>query len=80
MIKRDVCDDLKCAGELLGESWGDADQVCERREHCKRYLQFVLDHKLGADRVWHTGRACSDDSYEFCMPDGFELQIQQDGV
>lgn len=48
-------DDMKCAGELMGESWGDADQVCERREHCKRHLQYVLDHKLGADRIWHTG-------------------------
>lgn len=70
----------RCSGELLGENWGDSDRVCERREHCKRHIQFILDHVHGANRVPVCGWCCSSDEYECFIPDGFELQIEQDGV
>lgn len=60
--------DTKCAGELLGENWGDTDHVCERREFCLRHLAFVAEHNMRVDRINHTGWACSDDGYEFYMP------------
>lgn len=72
-------DITRCAGELLTENWGEAEHVCERREHCKRHIQYILDHKHGASRVLMCGWCCSSDEYECFIPDGFELQIQQDG-
>lgn len=55
----------RCAGELIGDGWGHPDKVCERREICKRHVQFLLDHNTKVERILHTGWMCADDFENF---------------
>lgn len=70
----------RCRGELMGDDWGHEDRTCERREGCKRYIATVLEHGNVPPNAVYVGWACATDAYDEFIADGFELQIEQDGV
>lgn len=65
----------RCAGELAGEDWGHTDVVCYMREHCKRYIQHILDcGKKDKFYVPVTGWACATTDNEMRIP--LEQQVE----
>ena len=66
----------RCAGELAGEGWGHAGAICCMREHCKRYIQHILDYgKKEKDFIaWRSGWACATEDKEMRIP--LEQQVE----
>lgn len=53
----------RCRGELAGDDWGHEDKICHVREHCKRFVQNLLD--AGVKRQAPvTGWACATEEKE----------------
>lgn len=64
----------RCRGEELAENWGHADRICSMREHCKRYIQSILETGNVPENASYVGWACATDDKEEIMP--LEQQVE----
>lgn len=58
----------RCRGEDIGEGWGHPDRVCSMREHCKRYIQSILEFNNAPENARYVGWQCATDDKEELIP------------
>lgn len=58
----------RCRGEDIGEHWGHPDRVCNMREHCKRYIQSILEFNNVPADARYVGWSCATDDKEDLIP------------
>lgn len=61
-------DYARCRGEEIGEGWGHPDRVCCMREHCKRYIQSILEFNNVPPNARYVGWACATEDKEEIIP------------